>query len=53
MFAKTILTVLALGITIVGLLLFFNTGDYLTFAIGLVLYFTLSVSSSFCKKMNQ
>ncbi len=53
MFAKTILTVLALGITIVGLLLFFNTGDYLTFAIGLALYFTLSVSSSFCKKMNQ
>jgi hypothetical protein len=52
MFAKTLLSVLSLGITIVGLLLFFNTGEYLTFAIGLALYFLASISGSFFKNMN-
>jgi hypothetical protein len=52
MFTKTILSVLALGITIVGLLIFFNTGEYLTFAIGLVLYFLAAVSNSVFKKMS-
>jgi hypothetical protein len=52
MFAKTILTVLALGITIIGLLLFINTGGYLTFAIGLLLYFVAALSNSFFKKMS-
>jgi hypothetical protein len=51
MFAKTLLTVLSLGITIVGLLIFFNTGGYMTFAIGMVLYFIAAVSNSFCKTM--
>ncbi|MBU3620397.1 hypothetical protein [Polynucleobacter sp. CS-Odin-A6] len=52
MFAKTLLSVLSLGITIVGLLIFFNTGEYLTFAIGFALYFIAAVSNSFCKKMS-
>jgi hypothetical protein len=52
MFAKTLLSVLFLGITIVGLLIFFNTGGYMTFAIGLVLYFVAALSNSFCKKMS-
>jgi hypothetical protein len=52
MFAKTILSVLALGILIVGLLQIFNGGNYLVFAIGMVLYFLASVSSSFCKKID-
>ena len=53
MFAKTILIVLALGTTIIGLLFFFNTGEYFIFAIGFALYFILSISSSFCKRMNK
>jgi hypothetical protein len=52
MFAKTILSVLALGILIVGLLQVFNGGGYLVFAVGMVLYFTASVLSSFCKKID-
>ena len=52
MFAKTLLTVLSLGIAIVGLLIFFNTGGYMTFAIGMVLYFVAAVSNSFCKTMS-
>lgn len=53
MFAKTLLSVLALGIVIVGLLQIFNGGGYLVFAIGMVLYFLASVASSFCKKNRQ
>jgi hypothetical protein len=52
MFAKTLLSVLALGIVIVGLLQFFNDGSYLVFVIGMVLYFLASVSSSFCKRID-
>ena len=52
MFAKTLLSVLSLGIAIVGLLIFFNTGGYMTFAIGLVLYFVAALSNSFCKTMS-
>jgi hypothetical protein len=52
MFVKTLLSVLALGILIVGLLQIFNGGNYLVFAIGMVLYFLASVSSSFCKKID-
>lgn len=50
MFAKTVLSVLALGILIVGLLKIFNGGDYIVFAIGMVLYFLASVSNPFYKK---
>jgi hypothetical protein len=50
MFAKTILSVLSLGITIVGLLYFFNTGEYFIFAIGMALYFLASISNSFFQK---
>ena len=53
MFAKTILSVLALGITVVGLVLFFNTGNYLTFVIGIALYFLASISGSICKNLKQ
>ena len=53
MFAKTIITVLALGITIVGLLYFFNTGEYFVFAIGFALYFLAAISGSICKRMNK
>ena len=45
MFAKTILSVLAFGVMIIGLLLFFSSGDYYVFIIGLVAYFLLSISS--------
>ena len=52
MFVKTLLSVLALGIVIVGLLQFFNDGSYLVFVIGMVLYFLATVSSSICKRMD-
>jgi hypothetical protein len=53
MFAKTILSVLALGIVVVGLLQFFNSGNYLTFAIGMALYFIVTISGSICKRMSK
>jgi hypothetical protein len=48
MFAKTILSVLAVGIVIVGLLQFFNGGEYLTFVIGMALYFIITISDNLC-----
>jgi hypothetical protein len=53
MFAKTIVSVLALGIVIVGLLQFFNSGDYLVFVIGMALYFLATISDSICKKISK
>jgi hypothetical protein len=53
MFAKTILSVLSLGITIVGLVLFFNTGEYYIFIIGIACYFLAAVSNSFFKSLNK
>jgi hypothetical protein len=53
MFAKTILSILALGITIVGLLQFFNSGEYFTFVLGMALYFLLTISGSICKRMGK
>jgi hypothetical protein len=53
MFAKTILSVLSLGITIIGLVLFFNTGEYYIFIIGMACYFLATVSSSFFKSWNK
>jgi hypothetical protein len=52
MFVKTLLSVLALGIVIVGLLQFFNDGSYLVFVIGMTLYFLAAISSSFCKRID-
>ena len=52
MFAKTILSVLALGIVIIGLLQFFSSGEYLTFVSGMVLYFIVAISGTFCKRRN-
>jgi hypothetical protein len=53
MFAKTILSMLALGLVIIGLLKFFSSGDYLTFVIGMAFYFLITISGSVCKKMNE
>jgi hypothetical protein len=53
MFAKTILSVLALGIVIIGLLQFFSSGEYLTFVSGMVLYFIVAISGTFCKRMQE
>ena len=53
MFAKTILSVLALGIVIVGLLQFFSSGEYLTFVIGMALYFIAAISGAFFKRTQE
>lgn len=53
MFAKTLLSVLALGVAIVGLLYFFNTGEYFIFVIGMALYFLAAISDSIFKKMSK
>jgi hypothetical protein len=53
MFAKSIISILALGLVIVGLLQFFSSGDYLTFVIGMALYFLITISGSVCKIMNK
>lgn len=53
MFLKTILSILAFGTVIVGLLQFFNSGEYLTFAIGMALYYLVSVSGTFFKQTHE
>ena len=53
MFAKTLLSVLALGVVIIGLLQFFSSGEYLTFAIGMVLYFIAAISGTFFKQLQE
>jgi hypothetical protein len=53
MFAKTTVSVLALGIVIVGLLQFFDDGSYLVFALGMAVYFLATISDSICKRMNK
>ena len=53
MFAKTLLSVLALGIVIVGLLQFFNDGSYLVFVLGMAVYFLATISDSVCKRMGK
>jgi len=53
MFAKTIVSVLALGIVIIGLLQFFNDGSYLIFIIGMVIYFLATISGSICKRLGK
>lgn len=52
MFVKTLLSVLAFGIVIVGMLQFFNDGSYLVFVIGMALYFLAAISSSFFKRID-
>lgn len=44
MFARTLLSVLAVGVTIVGLLMIFNSQGYFVFIFGMVMYFLLSIS---------
>jgi hypothetical protein len=53
MFARPLLSVLAFGITIVGLLQFFNSGEYFTFVLGMASYFLLTISGSICKRMGK
>jgi hypothetical protein len=53
MIAKTVLSVLAVGVTIVGLLMAFNSQGYLVFIIGFVAYFILSVSGNIGKRISE
>jgi hypothetical protein len=53
MFAKTVVSVLALGLVIVGLLQFFDSGDYLVFVAGMALYFLATISDSICKRIGK
>ena len=53
MFLKTILSCLAVGITIIGLLMFFHSQDATVFTIGIISYFLMALSSSIkCKCLN-
>ena len=46
MFAKTVLSCLAVAVTIIGLLMYFDTQDAAVFTIGIISYFFIALSSS-------
>jgi hypothetical protein len=46
MFAKTVLSCLAVAVTIIGLLMYFDTQDATVFTIGIISYFFIALSSS-------
>lgn len=53
MFLKTILSCLAVAITIIGLLMYFDSQDATVFTIGIISYFLIALSSSIkCKYLN-
>ncbi len=53
MFLKTILSCVAVGITIIGLLIYFDSQDATVFTIGIISYFLIALSSSIkCKCLN-
>jgi len=53
MFAKTVLSCLAVAVTIIGLLMYFDTQDATVFTIGIISYFFIALSSSIkCKFWN-
>lgn len=53
MFAKTILSCIAVAITIIGLLLYFDSQNLTIFTIGIISYFLIALSSSIkCKCWN-
>jgi hypothetical protein len=53
MFLKTILSCLAVGITIIGLLIFFDSQDATVFTVGIISYLLIALSSSIkCKCWN-
>jgi hypothetical protein len=52
MFAKTLLSVMAVGITIVGLLMIFNAQGYFVFFFGMVMYFLLAISGGIGSKIS-
>ncbi len=53
MFLKTILSCLAVGITIIGLLMFFDSQDATVFTVGIISYFLIVLSSNIkCKCWN-
>jgi len=51
MFAKTVLSVLAVGVTIVGLLMAFNSQGYFVFIFGMAMYFLIAISGDVCNKL--
>ena len=53
MFAKTVLSCLTVAVTIIGLLVYFDTQDATVFTIGIISYFFIALSSSIkCKCWN-
>jgi hypothetical protein len=53
MFAKTVLSCLAVAATIIGLLMYFDTQNATVFTIGIISYFFIALSSSIkCKRWN-
>ena len=53
MFAKTVLSCLTVAVTIIGLLMYFDTQDATVFTIGIISYFFIALSSSIkCKCWN-
>ncbi len=53
MFLKTILSCVTVGITIIGLLMYFDSQDATVFTIGIISYFLIALSSSIkCKCLN-
>jgi hypothetical protein len=53
MFVKIILSILAFGMMIVGLLQFFSSGDYLIFVFSMAIYYMITISNSFFKRMHK
>jgi hypothetical protein len=53
MFAKTVLSCLAVAVTIIGLLMYFDAQDATVFTIGIISYFFIALSRSIkCKCWN-
>ena len=53
MFAKTVLSCIAVAITIIGLLMYFDSQDAAIFVIGIITYLLIALSSSIkCKCWN-
>jgi len=53
MFLKTILSCVTVGITIIGLLMYFDSQDATVFTIGIISYFLIALSSGIkCKCLN-
>jgi hypothetical protein len=53
MFVKIILSILAFGMMILGLLQFFSSGDYLIFVFSMAIYYIITISDLFFKRMHE